>query len=166
MSRLFPAGLCAKANAILDACKKHSTKLATVESCTGGLLSAILTELPGSSTMFTHGFITYANEAKSEMAGVDMALIKHHGAVSEAVARAMAEGALKASSADLAIAITGIAGPKTDDTLKPVGTVHFACAMKGKPTIHQHRIFAGDRSEVRLAAVDNALDMIVAELAK
>lgn len=164
MTSMFPAGLCLKANAILDACKRHGTKLATVESCTGGLLSAILTELPGSSNMFTHGFITYANEAKQEVAGVDPALIKHHGAVSEAVACAMAEGALRASSADLAIAITGIAGPKSDDTKKPVGTVHFACAMKGKPTIHQHRIFAGDRSEVRLAAVDAALDMIVAEL--
>lgn len=164
MSRLFPSGLVAKANAILDACKKHNTTLATVESCTGGLLSAMLTELPGSSKMFTHGFITYANDAKTQMVGVDPALIRHHGAVSEAVARAMAEGALKASSAKLTIAITGIAGPKTDDSHKPVGTVHLACAMKGKPTMHQHKIFAGDRSEIRLAAVDAALDMILAEL--
>ena len=161
---LFAPGLVAKANAILDACRKHGATLATVESCTGGLLSAMLTELPGSSTMFTHGFIVYANAAKTQMVGVDPLLIRQHGAVSEPVARAMAEGALKASSAQLAIAITGIAGPKTDDSLKPVGTVHFACAMKGKPTLHQHKIFAGERSEIRLAAVDQALDIILAEL--
>lgn len=164
MSHFFPTGLCVKANAILDACKRHGTKLATVESCTGGLLSAILTELPGSSSMFTHGFITYSNEAKTQLVGVDPQLLKHHGAVSEAVARAMAEGALKASSADLAVAITGIAGPTADGSKKPVGTVHLACAQKGKPTLHQHKIFAGDRSEIRLGAVDCALDMIVAEL--
>lgn len=164
--RLFPKTICEKAQAILDACKRHGTQLATVESCTGGLLSAILTELPGSSRMFTHGFVTYANHAKHEMVGVPPALIEAHGAVSEAVARAMAEGALASSSADLAIAITGIAGPEGGSDHKPVGTVHFGCAMKNKPTIHQHRIFAGDRSEIRLAATDHALDMIIQELRK
>lgn len=163
---IFNEALCLKAKVILDQCKKHGTKLATVESCTGGLLSAVLTELPGSSTMFTHGFITYANEAKQQMAGVDPLLIKHHGAVSEAVARAMAEGALQCSSADIAVAITGVAGPDGGTAQKPVGTVHFAAAHKGKSTIHLHKIFAGDRSEIRLAAVDCALDMIVAELKK
>jgi nicotinamide-nucleotide amidase len=166
MTAVFNTGLCEKAQAILDACKKHDTRIATVESCTGGLLSAILTELPGSSRMFTHGFITYANHAKSEMVGVDEILIDSYGAVSEQVARAMAEGALECASIDLAVAITGIAGPDGGSEHKPVGTVHFACAMRGKPTIHQHKIFAGDRSEVRLAAVDCALDMIVAELKK
>lgn len=161
---VFNQSLCEKANAILGACKAHGVKLATVESCTGGLLSAILTELPGSSAMFTHGFITYANEAKSEMVGVDAALIDAHGAVSEPVARAMAEGALKNASADLAIAITGIAGPDGGSEAKPVGTVHFGCAMKGKATIHRQERFSGDRSAVRLAAVAMALDMIVAEL--
>jgi nicotinamide-nucleotide amidase len=164
MASIFPAGICEKANAILDACKRHDTKLATVESCTGGLLSAILTELPGSSHMFTHGFVTYANEAKQEMVGVPKALIETYGAVSEKVARAMAEGALQSSSADLAISITGIAGPGGGGETKPVGTVHFACAQKGKPTLHQHKIFAGDRSEIRHAAVDCALDMILKEL--
>ncbi len=163
---VFSKSLCEKANSILDVCKACGAKLATVESCTGGLLSAILTELPGSSSMFTHGFITYANTAKSEMVGVDAGLIKEHGAVSEQVARAMAEGALKCSSADVAVAITGIAGPNGGSESKPVGTVHLACAMKGKPTIHQHQVFNGDRSEVRLAAVETALDMIVAALKK
>lgn len=160
---LFDKAVCKKANTILDACKQHGTKLAVVESCTGGLLGAVLTELPGSSDMFTHGYITYANEAKTEMVGVDATLIAQHGAVSEPVARAMAEGALKNSSADIAVAITGVAGPKASEH-KPVGTVHFAAAMKGKPTIHQHKIFAGDRSAVRLSAVNHALDMIIAEL--
>ncbi len=161
---IFHAALSQKANAILAACKQHGTKLATVESCTGGLLSAMLTELPGSSDMFTHGFITYANEAKTEMVGVDAALIQHHGAVSEAVARAMAEGALRAAGADISISITGVAGPGGGSVNKPVGTVHFACAMKGKPTIHSHKIFAGDRGEIRLSAVDHALDLILTEL--
>lgn len=163
---IFHADLSHKANGILAACRKHGTKLATVESCTGGLLSAVLTELPGSSDMFTHGFITYANEAKTEMVGVDAALIKHHGAVSEAVSRAMAEGALRAAGADISVAITGIAGPGGGSGNKPVGTVHFACAMKGKPTMHSHQCFAGDRSEIRLSAVDHALDMILAVLNK
>ena len=158
--------LCQKANAILDACKRHGTKLATVESCTGGLLSATLTELPGSSAMFTHGFITYANEAKQEMVGVPAALIAQHGAVSEPVARAMAEGALKASSADIAVSVTGIAGPDGGSEAKPVGTVHFACACKGKETIHSMQRFTGDRTDVRMKAVDHALDMILAELTK
>lgn len=161
---LFPHELCEKANAILAACKQQGVKLATVESCTGGMLSAILTELPGSSNMFTHGFVTYANEAKSEMVGVDAALIQTHGAVSEPVARAMAEGALQCSSTDLAVAITGIAGPKGGSEQKPVGTVHLACAMQGKETLHQCRHFTGDRSAVRLAAVACALEMILAEL--
>jgi nicotinamide-nucleotide amidase len=161
---IFSRALCEKADAILTVCKAKETTLATVESCTGGLLSAILTELPGSSSMFTHGFITYANEAKEEMVGVDPALIKQHGAVSEPVARAMAEGALKTSSADLAIAITGVAGPDGGSEAKPVGTVHFAAAMKGKDTIHAMKRFEGNRSEVRLGAVDFALDMIVSEL--
>lgn len=162
----FNARLGKKANAILAACKKHNKKLATVESCTGGLLSAILTELPGSSSMFTHGFITYANAAKEEMVGVPMKLIMKHGAVSEEVARAMAQGALKNSSADLAIAITGIAGPDGGTKLKPVGTVHLACAMKGKKTLHIKKRFRGDRSAVRLAASNFALDMILKELKK
>ena len=163
---LFSAALSEKANAILAACKQQGVTLATVESCTGGLLSAILTELPGSSRMFTHGFVTYANEAKSEMVGVDAVLIEEYGAVSEPVARAMAEGALKTCSASLAISITGIAGPDGGSAEKPVGTVHFAAAMKGKPTIHQRLVFTGDRSAIRLAAVNAALDMIVAELAQ
>lgn len=164
MASIFNNSITTKANAILDACKAQGVRLATVESCTGGLLAAILTEQPGSSSMFTHGFVTYSNEAKNEMVGVELRLLGQHGAVSEPVARAMAEGALRRSRTELALSITGIAGPSGGSEKKPVGTVHFACAMIGKPTLHHHKIFAGSRSEIRLAAVNHALDMILEEL--
>lgn len=160
----FSQTLSEKANRVLEACGQHSKKLVAVESCTGGLLSAILTELPGSSVMFTHGFVTYSNEAKHEMVGVELKTLGQHGAVSEPVAREMAEGALRRTRADIAISITGIAGPGGGTEKKPVGTVHFACACRGKETTHAHKNFKGDRSEIRLAAVDQALDMILAEL--
>ncbi len=155
-----------KARAILDACIAQGVTVATVESCTGGLLSATITELPGSSRMFTHGFVTYANEAKTEMVGVPAELIETHGAVSEQVARAMAEGGIKTSRATLAISITGIAGPDGGSAEKPVGTVHFALAMEGQATLHQHKVFQGDRNVIRMAAVDAALDMILTVLKK
>lgn len=163
---LFNKELCEKANTVLDACKVHSLKLATIESCTGGLLAAILTELPGSSVMFTHGFVTYSNEAKNEMVGVELKLLAQHGAVSEPVACAMAEGALRRTRTNIAVSITGIAGPGGGTEKKPVGTVHFACAMQGKSTTHEHKVFSGDRSEIRLAAVDHALNMVLAQLAR
>lgn len=160
----FNDALTQKANRILAACKQHGKKLATVESCTGGLLSAVLTELPGSSAMFTHGFVTYSNEAKHELVGVELKTLGQHGAVSEPVAREMAEGALRRARVDIAVSITGIAGPDGGTEKKPVGTVHFACASLGKPTIHVHKVFAGDRSTIRAHAVDQALEMILAEL--
>ncbi len=164
MVSVFDAALSHKANAVLDACKARGVRLATVESCTGGLLCAVLTEQAGSSAVFTHGFVTYSNEAKNEMVGVELKVLGQHGAVSEAVARAMAESALRRSRTELALSITGIAGPGGGTEKKPVGTVHFACAMPGKPTVHHHKIFAGSRSEIRLAAVNHALDMISEEL--
>lgn len=166
MVSLFDAGLSEKANAVLDACKAHGVRLATVESCTGGLLSALLTEQAGSSAVFTHGFVTYSNEAKNEMVGVELKLLGQHGAVSEAVARAMAEGALRRSRTELALSITGIAGPGGGTEKKPVGTVHFACATPGNPTLHHHQLFSGSRSEIRLAAVHHALDMMLEALKK
>ncbi len=162
---IFPPAFCTKAAAILEQCTGRELTIATAESCTGGLLSAILTELPGSSAMFTHGFITYANEAKNQLVGVSPELIHAHGAVSEPVARAMADGALRASGASIAIAITGIAGPSGGEN-KPVGTVHFAIAQQGRATRHEHKIFAGDRSQIRLAATENALDLILAILVR
>ncbi|MGE9266643.1 MAG: competence/damage-inducible protein A [Verrucomicrobiales bacterium] len=118
----------------LEALKARSWKLATAESCTGGLIASRLTDIPGSSAVLTHGFVTYANEAKSAMLGVSPADLDEHGAVSAPVARQMAEGALEKSGADLAIAVTGIAGPDGGSAEKPVGTVWLALARKGRET--------------------------------
>ncbi|MBL8550424.1 MAG: CinA family protein [Hyphomonadaceae bacterium] len=136
-------------------------KIATAESCTGGLVAALLTEIPGSSATLERGFVTYSNEAKSEMLGVPPELIAAHGAVSEPVARAMAEGALTASRADVAVSITGVAGPDGGTEAKPVGLVHFAAARRGRPSVHVEKRF-GDpgRREIRLHSVATALELL------
>lgn len=146
---------------VLNACRRAGVKLATAESCTGGLVAASLTAIPGSSDVVERGFVTYSNEAKEEMLGVSPALLRVFGAVSEPVAKEMAEGALKRSHADVAVSITGIAGPKSDTTDKPVGLVHFGLARRGRATLAAHRIFPGDRAAVRRQAVDQALTMVL-----
>jgi nicotinamide-nucleotide amidase len=135
--------------------------IVTAESCTGGLIAGALTDVPGSSDAVFGGFVTYANEAKAGMIGVDRDLIRKHGAVSEQVARAMAEGALKTSGAAAAIAVTGIAGPGGGTEGKPVGLVHFAYADADK-TIHLERRF-GDpgRQKVREETVRTALELVL-----
>jgi nicotinamide-nucleotide amidase len=135
--------------------------IVTAESCTGGLVAGALTEIPGSSDAFDRGFVTYSNAAKTAMLGVPSALIEAHGAVSEPVARAMAEGAISASGAGLSVAITGVAGPGGGSLEKPVGLVHFAAARAGHPTLHLERRF-GDlgRSEVRRLSVIAALELL------
>lgn len=147
---------------MLDAARAAHLRIATAESCTGGLVIGCLTEIAGSSAVVERGFVTYANEAKSAMLGVPPALIDAHGAVSEEVARAMAEGALDHAPADLAVSITGIAGPGGATPTKPVGLVHFAVARRGRPTRHERRVLAGDRTAIRAAAVDCALDLLLA----
>lgn len=138
--------------------------LASAESCTGGLIAAACTDLAGSSLWFERGFITYSNQAKSEMLGVDTALITAHGAVSEAVARAMAQGALVHSNAQVTVAVTGIAGPSGGSPAKPVGTVCFGFALPGRlQTEQQH--FTGDRAAVRAASVQHALQGLLELLA-
>jgi nicotinamide-nucleotide amidase len=122
---------------LLDLCKSAGLMVVTAESCTGGLVAAALTDAPGASACVYGGFVTYANEAKTRFIGVPQSLITTHGAVSEEVARSMAEGALEAAGADLAVAITGIAGPKSDESHKPVGLVHFAVAGRNCPTLHR-----------------------------
>lgn len=146
---------------VLDLCKRHHLLVATAESCTGGLVAAALTAVPGSSAVVERGFVTYSNQAKAEMLGVPMALIDSHGAVSEAVARAMAEGALAHSRAHLSVAITGIAGPDGGSVDKPVGLVHFAAARRGGATIARRHVFAGDRDAVRAQSVATALALLV-----
>lgn len=135
---------------------QRQLKLATAESCTGGMIAAACTDLAGSSEWFERGLVTYSNEAKHEMLGVPAALIATHGAVSEPVARAMAAGALQHSRAQVALAVTGIAGPGGGSTAKPVGTVWFAWALPGGLTSEVQR-FDGDRAAVRNATVQHAL---------
>lgn len=157
---MLPADLQTQAAALLERCKQAGLMLATAESCTGGLIAGTLTEIAGSSAVVDRGFVTYSNEAKAEMLGVDPALIAIHGAVSEPVARAMAEGALARSRADIAVAVTGIAGPGGGTATKPVGLVHFALARKGRETMAYNEVFPGDRSAVREATIRNAIRLM------
>lgn len=145
----------------MDEARERRIKIATAESCTGGLIAALFTEFSGSSDVFERGFVTYSNRSKEEMLGVPGDLIADNGAVSEAVARMMAEGALEASRANLAIAVTGVAGPGGGTPMKPVGTVHIACARENKAVLHEVCYF-GDigRHEVRMATIETALEMI------
>lgn len=136
--------------------------MATAESCTGGLIAASCTEVAGSSAWFDRGVVSYSNEAKSELLGVDPALIAAHGAVSEAVARAMAEGVLARSKATVAVAVTGIAGPGGGSADKPVGTVWLAWARQGQPTQAQCHLFPGDRAAVRWQTCGVALQGVLA----
>ena len=151
------------AASFLAECRARKLTLVTAESCTGGLIAALLTEIPGASDVLTHGFITYADEAKIRMLGVDAALIAQYGAVSEQVAVAMAQGARKTAGADIAIAVTGIAGPSGGSAAKPVGLVHFACYGPGERRVALERRF-GDpgRGAIRLAAVAQALALLTA----
>jgi nicotinamide-nucleotide amidase len=134
--------------------------LATAESCTGGLIAAACTELPGSSNWFERGFVTYSDEAKAELLGVDAASIAAHGAVSEVVVRAMASGAVRHSRARASVAVTGIAGPAGGSTEKPVGTVWFGFMVDGRLTSEMKR-FDGDRATVRRESVEHALSRLV-----
>jgi nicotinamide-nucleotide amidase len=147
---------------LAEACA-HGLRLATAESCTGGLLASLLTDIPGRSHAFERGFVVYTHAAKHEMLGVPAEVLDNEGAVSEASARAMAEGALARSSADLAVSITGFteAGPD-----QPAGLVHFACASSRRPTTHRQMRF-GDigRAEVRLKALETALMLMRDQLA-
>ena len=152
--------LVAAARALLDRLRTRGATVATAESCTGGLIAAALTEIPGSSDVVDRGFVTYSNAAKSEMLGVDPALIAAHGAVSEPVARAMAEGALARSDATLAVSVTGVAGPGGGSADKPVGTVWFGLAARGQATWSERRVFPGDRAAVRQATVLHALALL------
>ena len=151
----------------LDVCLAHKLKIATAESCTGGLLASALTENAGSSLVFERGFVTYSNEAKQDMLGVPAELIAAHGAVSEQVAEAMALGALAHSRAQLTMAITGIAGPGGGSAEKPVGLVHFALAQAERPTLLMRKHFVAptskgfSRVEIRRMAVLTALHLLL-----
>ncbi|MEX1251216.1 MAG: CinA family protein [Hyphomonas sp.] len=162
---MFPERLRNLALLILDDAEQARLKIATAESCTGGLLAALFTEIPGSSSVFERGFVTYSNRAKEEMLGVPGDALADYGAVSEPVARMMAEGALGNSRANIAVGITGVAGPGGGTRMKPVGTVHIACARENRAIIHEH-LQLGDisRDAIRMAAVETALNMIQAQM--
>jgi len=153
-----------QAAALLDACRSRGIRLATAESCTGGLIAAALTAIAGSSGVFDRGFITYSNDAKAELTGVPSELIARHGAVSEAVAGAMAAGALARSRADIAVSATGLAGPGGGSADKPVGLVWLGLAQHNHPVSAERHIFPGDRTAIRAAAVGHALKMIRARV--
>ena len=162
---IFEPEIIARAASILQRARAQNLKIATAESCTGGLVAALFTEIPGSSATFDRGFVVYSNAAKHDMLGVPAELIETRGAVSAQTACAMAEGALAHSQADIAIAITGVAGPGGGSAEKPVGLVHFASARAGAPTMPVEMRY-GDmgRANVRRAALESALDLIESRL--
>jgi nicotinamide-nucleotide amidase len=158
-------GLIAQAADVLAACRARGELLATAESCTGGLLAATLTAIPGASDVFERGFVTYSNSAKSEMLGVPFWLIERHGAVSEDVARAMAGGAITHSRANVAVAITGIAGPDGGTTDKPVGLVYLAAGRASEGMRHERCSFGNvGRAGIRRLSVERALSLLLSLL--
>jgi nicotinamide-nucleotide amidase len=148
------------AERVLYACRKRKLKVVTAESCTGGLVAATLTAIAGSSDVVDRAFVTYANEAKREMLGVSWDALLGHGAVSDPVARAMAAGALARSGADLAVSVTGVAGPGGGTADKPVGLVHLAAARTGHEIVAERHVFPGDRDSIRRISVITALTML------
>jgi nicotinamide-nucleotide amidase len=158
---MYGKALIEDASRLLQEAREAKLKIATAESCTGGLVSALLTEIAGSSDVFERGFVVYTNQAKQQLLKVPADVLRAHGAVSAETARAMAAGALTASAADLSVAITGIAGPGGGSAGKPVGLVHFAAARRGGRMSHREVRF-GDlgRSIVRIRSVETALELL------
>jgi nicotinamide-nucleotide amidase len=158
---MFSPALIERAARLVTRYRELGLRLAAAESCTGGLVCGLLTEIPGSSAVVERGFVTYSNQAKQEMLGVAEATLARCGAVSEGTAWAMAQGALANSAADVAVAVTGIAGPDGGTAQKPVGLVHFALARRDGATIAAERRFGPlGREAVRLAAVETALELL------
>jgi nicotinamide-nucleotide amidase len=158
---MFSAALTDEASRLLSELRRRSLKIATAESCTGGLIAGLLTEIPGASDVFERGFVTYSNAAKIGALGVDHALLLRHGAVSREVAEAMANGALRNSAADIAVAVTGIAGPDGGTPEKPVGLVYIGLAQRGAPAkAEEHRFGPLARSGIRLRTVEEALRLV------
>ncbi|MCB2010807.1 MAG: CinA family protein [Geminicoccaceae bacterium] len=151
----------ALARALIETCATGGLRLAVAESCTGGMVAATITDIAGSSAVLDRGFVTYSNEAKVAMVGVRPGTLEAFGAVSRQTAVEMAEGALAGSRADIAVSVTGIAGPGGGSEEKPVGLVHFACARRGGVIRFEHHRFVGDRRFVREAAVNRALALML-----
>ena len=162
---IFPSQSLELARQLLAVCEARGLRLATAESCTGGLIIACLTEIPGASNVVERGYVTYDNRAKEEVLGIPAALLEQVGAVSQAVAQAMAESARARAGVSLAVATTGIAGPGGATPTKPVGLVHIAVASHTHDTIHARHLFTGDRAAIRLATVDAALTLALGAVA-
>jgi nicotinamide-nucleotide amidase len=160
---VFEAEILALAQSVLDACRVRNWRLATAESCTGGLVAGALIAIAGSSNVVERGFVTYSNEAKSELLGVPPETIAAHGAVSAETAAEMAQGALACAPVDLAVSVTGIAGPGGGAPTKPVGLVLFGLARRNGTCRTERRIFRGDRTAIRQAALRRALELLDAE---
>ena len=154
------------ARSVLDVCRARGWHLATAESCTGGLVAGALTEIAGSSDVVERGFVTYSNKAKSELLGVPLETIAAHGAVSAETAAAMARGALARAPVDLAISVTGVAGPDGGSGAKPVGLIIVGLARRDGSCRTERRVFGGDRAAVREAALQIALRLLKAEAAR
>ena len=161
---MFSEELRTRAEALLAGYRQAGLRLATAESCTGGLIAACLTEIAGSSDVVERGFVTYSNEAKNELIGVPLEMIERHGAVSAEVAKAMAQGALAASRADVALSVTGIAGPGGATAGKPVGLVYHGLCLRGGAARSLRHVFPGDRSAVRLASLETGFDLLIEAL--
>ncbi|UYN97754.1 MAG: CinA family protein [Enhydrobacter sp.] len=157
---MFDHELREAAEHVLHACRRGGLKITTAESCTGGLIAAALTAIAGSSDVVDRAFVTYSNEAKRRMLGVSWDALMGHGAVSEPVARAMAAGALARSEADIAVSVTGVAGPGGGTPDKPVGLVHFGAVRAGHEPVAERHVFPGDRDAIRRVSVLTALSML------
>jgi nicotinamide-nucleotide amidase len=157
---MFSDDIRQRATELLESYRRAGLRIATAESCTGGLVAAALTSIAGSSDVVERGFVTYTNDAKEQQLGVPRLALLAYGAVSEPVARAMAEGALRESLADVAVSVTGIAGPGGATSGKPVGLVHFGIARRGRDTQAERHVFPGDRDAVRDAALQVALALL------
>jgi nicotinamide-nucleotide amidase len=157
-------GLEQRARSVLERCRAAGVRLAVAEACTGGLITASLTAVPGSSAVLERGLVPYSNEAKVELLGVPLELLEVHGAVSAEVARAMAEGLLARAPVELVLAETGIAGPGGATPTKPVGLVFLAVARRGAETVVQRHVFPGDRGAVRQAASARGLELLIKQL--
>ena len=161
MAVTFPKATIDRAARLVEACRAARLRVATAESCTGGLIAACLTEIAGASEVVDRGYVTYSNKAKRELLGVPDELLLRVGAVSEDVARAMAVGALSRSYADLAVSVTGIAGPGGGTPAKPVGLVYHARAGRDGSLAHRRAVYEGNRAAIRFATVEAALDMLM-----
>lgn len=159
---MFAADLLDRAETLIATCRARGLKLVTAESCTGGLVAALITAIAGASDVYERGFVTYSNRAKEDSLGVDAAILARYGAVSAQTARAMAEGALAHARADIAIAVTGIAGPGGGSLEKPVGLVYFGCGASGAIMTAEKRFGDIGRTEVRMRSVSVALDLLCA----